>query len=94
MKSKNAAHRRTGFGVFALFATLLISLTGTPAWADYRDQAKRIYDRIAGVPPDDATITTMAGLVAALSGLVLLAGMDRFIWEARDHAQPQHLAVE
>ena len=63
MKFKNAAHRGTGFGVFVLFTTLLLSLTGTSAWADYRDQAKRIYDRIAGVPPDDTTITTMADLL-------------------------------
>jgi hypothetical protein len=43
--------------------TLLLSLTGSPTWADTRDQAKRIYDRIAGVPPDDATITQMATLL-------------------------------
>jgi hypothetical protein len=63
MKFKNAAHRRTRFGVCVLFTTLMMSLTGISAWADYRDQAKRIYDRIAGVPPDDGTITTMADLL-------------------------------
>jgi hypothetical protein len=34
------------------------------ALANDRDHAKRIYDRIAGVPPDDATLDTMAALVA------------------------------
>ena len=34
------------------------------ALANDRDQAKRIYDRIAGVPPDDATLAQMEALVA------------------------------
>jgi hypothetical protein len=46
----------------ALFVVLtLITVCGSlSVHADERDQAKRIHDRIAGVPPDNATLTTMA----------------------------------
>ena len=49
----------------ALFLVLtLITVFGSLATrADERDQAKRIHDRIAGVPPDDATLTNMASLI-------------------------------
>ena len=50
----------------ALFLVLtLITVFGSLSLrADERDQAKRIHDRIAGVPPDDATLTNMASLIA------------------------------
>jgi len=32
---------------------------GSAAWADTRDQAKRIHDRITGVPPDSTTLGEM-----------------------------------
>jgi len=50
----------------ALFLVLtLITVFGSlSVRADERDQAKRIHDRIAGVPPDDATLTTMANDIA------------------------------
>ena len=35
-----------------------------------RDQAKRIYDRIAGVPASDAQLTNMAGMSAAQAALL------------------------
>ena len=54
MRSWSTARRRFfREGVLATFAILLASLTSLSAWADTRDQAKRIYDRIAGVPPYD-----------------------------------------
>ncbi len=66
MKSTAAANRgaidtpRSGVRV------LLWCMIAAMAWllpitshATQRDQAKRIYDRIAGVPPDDATLTNM-----------------------------------
>jgi Protein of unknown function (DUF1585) len=42
-------------------ACMLVLLTQsvTPALADARSQAKRMYDRIAGVPPDAATLASM-----------------------------------
>jgi hypothetical protein len=51
-----AAHRLFRLGVFLSLSVLL-----APAgWSDSRDQAKRIHDRIAGVPPDEATLSEMA----------------------------------
>lgn len=46
------------FASLALLAIFCV-LSGM-ANADSRSQAKRIHDRIAGVPPDDATLTLMA----------------------------------
>jgi len=45
-----------GLALLAIFCVL-----SAVAHADSRDQAKRLHDRIAGVPPDDAVLTTMAG---------------------------------
>ncbi len=63
MRSWSTARRRFRHGVLAMFAILLASMTSLSTWADTRDQAKKIYDRIAGVPPDEATITAMADLL-------------------------------
>ena len=56
MNFKVQVHRVSRLG--ALF--ILVALTSTLSWADARDQAKRIHDRVAGVPPDAATLTAMA----------------------------------
>jgi len=48
--------------VAALTLGLMMSLQQT-AWAGGREQAKRLYDRIASAPPDDATLTSMATLI-------------------------------
>jgi hypothetical protein len=53
--------RITATGVIAF--SLTITTLGN-AHAGPREQAKRIHDRIAGVPPDNATLDTMAGLIA------------------------------
>ena len=42
----------------------LLAGVAIAASANDRDQAKRIYDRIAGVPPSEATLDTMEGMVA------------------------------
>jgi hypothetical protein len=52
------------------FVTVCGSLTVS---ADERDQAKRIHDRIAGVPPDAATLDTMAADI--LGGNALTAAL-------------------
>ncbi len=65
MRSRSSAHQRCRLGALTVLAMLIASLTSMPTWADTRDQAKKIYDRIAGVPPDEATIVTMAGLLAS-----------------------------
>jgi hypothetical protein len=45
----------TGFALFTIFCVL-----SAVAQAGPRDQAKRMHDRIAGVPPGDAVLTAMA----------------------------------
>jgi hypothetical protein len=46
----------------ALFVVL--TLASSPGWSDARDQAKRIHDRIAGVPADAETLATMASEIS------------------------------
>jgi len=61
MKLTAAVHRALRPGVLCLLGVLLVP----QVWADARDQAKRIHDRIAGVPPDEATLTEMADAIDA-----------------------------
>ena len=56
-----AAMARTACACLAL----LVALTPGDALADARSQAKRIHDRLAGVPPTEAVLTSMANDVAA-----------------------------
>jgi hypothetical protein len=44
---------------------VLLASVAIAASANDRDQAKRIYDRIAGVPPTEATLATMEAMVAS-----------------------------
>jgi len=48
---------------FLLVAMLAISMM-SPAQAGFREQAKRMHDRIAGVPPSDGVLLTMEGMLA------------------------------
>jgi hypothetical protein len=43
----------------------LTSLLATSAFADARDQAKRMHDRLAGVPPSAAVLESMRGDIAS-----------------------------
>jgi hypothetical protein len=43
----------------------LLASVAFAASANDRDKAKRIYDRIAGVPPSEATLDTMAAMIAS-----------------------------
>ena len=47
----------------------LLAGVAIAASANDRDQAKRIHDRIAGVPPSEATLNTMEGMVASGNAL-------------------------
>ena len=49
---------------FLLVAVLAISMM-SPAQAGFREQAKRMHDRLAGVPPGDEVLLTMEGMLAA-----------------------------
>jgi hypothetical protein len=46
-------------------AALLLSQLVSPAHAGPNEQAKRIYERIAGEPPPPAVLTQMAGIISA-----------------------------
>ena len=55
--------RVTGLWQIALIGFLLSGLMAT-AYAGPREQAKRIHDRLAGVPPTDAVLQTMQDQIA------------------------------
>lgn len=59
MKCSILTRRLFRTGVFLLVGALL----SPAALADSRDQAKRIHDRIAGVPPDESTLSAMADAI-------------------------------
>ena len=52
------------------FALLSIGMASN-AFGQAREQAKRIHDRIAGVPPSDATLNTMEALVSGQGGTAI-----------------------
>ena len=49
----------------AVILGVAIAMTGSPAQAGARDQAKRMYDRIAGVPPTETELTAMLAIMDA-----------------------------
>jgi hypothetical protein len=49
-------------------ALLLMQLAAMTAHAGANEQAKRIYERIAGVPPSATDLTTMANMITATPG--------------------------
>ena len=51
---------RAGHLVMAAMTALLATAAAQPAWSGAREQARRMHDRIAGVPPTDAVLTQMA----------------------------------
>jgi hypothetical protein len=65
-RSSRAARR--GAGVATAVALSLLSQAITPALAGPAEQAQRIYERIAGVPPSAATLTTMTNDIVNQSG--------------------------
>src|SRR5215831_15372970 len=58
------ATRRAGRSVRALAALCAAALVCGAAGATPRDQAKRIHDRLVGVPPDPATLDQMTALIS------------------------------
>ena len=64
MRQRNYDRQARGTAVVA--GALLLALQGwTAALANPRDQAKRLHDRLAGVPPSDAVLTQMAADISA-----------------------------
>lgn len=64
MKQDRHLDRARRFATFAT-AVLLVVLACNPATAGSREQARRLHDRLAGVPPSDAVLTQMAADIAA-----------------------------
>lgn len=61
--------RRWSKRALVLVLSLITVCGSLTVSADERDQAKRIHDRIAGVPPDAATLDTMAADILAGNAL-------------------------
>ncbi|MGL6223560.1 MAG: hypothetical protein ACRC6L_08250, partial [Steroidobacteraceae bacterium] len=61
----SARHARTLWSVAACLCLAGVSLLPAVAAADARSQAKRLHDRLAGVPPTEAMLTAMASDIAA-----------------------------
>ena len=49
---------------FLTFSLLSLAIAGTTAFAGPREQAKRIHDRVAGVPPSELVLGNMEALLA------------------------------
>jgi hypothetical protein len=66
-KSMWTGHKdgRIGSVLRAALATVLITVLAMPANAGPREQAKRIHERIAGVPPADAVLTQMQNAISS-----------------------------
>ena len=62
-RAKRAAPR-TRVAIRAIACAAALALVSGNAFPISRDQAKRIYDRIAGVPASDAQLTSMASMSA------------------------------
>jgi hypothetical protein len=60
LKANGSARRAVRRSLGVLFGACAVAFVMSGAHADSRDQAKRIHDRIAGVPPDAATLDAMA----------------------------------
>ena len=56
-RKRDLFNSRTVNAIGVLLSVTL--LNSTPAFADVRDQAKRVYDRIAGVPPTETQLSDM-----------------------------------
>ena len=53
------------YAALLLFLSVLLFATSSVAQMDDTDRARRMHDRLAGVPPDDATLTGMAARIAS-----------------------------
>ena len=75
---KNRTWTKTGLtGLMRIFlATLLAAAIALPALAGPREQAKRIHDRLAGVPPSESVLTQMEALIASDPQAAAYIAMD------------------
>lgn len=75
---KNRTWTKTGLtGLMRIFlATLLAAAIALPAQAGPREQAKRMHDRLAGVPPSESVLAQMEALMASDSQAAAYIAMD------------------
>lgn len=75
---KNKTWTKTGLtGLMRIFlATLLAAAIALPAQAGPREQAKRMHDRLAGVPPSESVLAQMEALMASDSQAAAYIAMD------------------
>jgi len=66
------------FGILSRFAlaALLAAVMAMPASAGDREKAKRIHDRLAGVPPTDAVLTQMEAVMAGGTDPICPSGIN------------------
>jgi hypothetical protein len=76
----------------AFVAVVLLLIGVSVALADDRERAQAIHDRLAGVPPTDAVLDTMEGMVAAnnFSGAADVAMANQQQYNG-DKCAPDHL---
>jgi len=58
-----AGHRERSRALRTLLAGLIALTLAAPAAAGYREQARRLHDRLAGVPPTDAVLQQMTDAI-------------------------------
>ena len=75
---KNRTWTKTGLtGLMRIFlATLLAAAIALPAQAGPREQAKRMHDRLAGVPPSESVLAQMEALIASDPQAAAYIAMD------------------
>ncbi len=64
--------RLIGLLTFGLLSVGLVTM----AFAGPREQAKRIHDRLAGVPPTEAVLSLMEGQVSGATGTAMDAALE------------------
>ncbi|MGA9335912.1 MAG: hypothetical protein WBV39_16645 [Rudaea sp.] len=69
---RETPERRWSKRALLLVLTLITLFGSFGVSADERDQAKRIHDRIAGVPPDATTLDTMAADINGANGMTAI----------------------
>ncbi len=87
VKANTVARKRSLHAVACVTALTLFSVAATAATPS-KDQAKRIYDRIAGVPASDAILTQMVGMDATQAALLATQDPNFYNNTIRNMATP------
>jgi hypothetical protein len=79
--------KRSAIGA-AVAAALLLTATAACAQGISRDQAKRIHDRLAGVPPSDTVLTQMTGLSGDAAAKIAMQNSSFYNVTVKNMAMP------